>query len=387
VKGIALVVALLAVMVIGGTIYFKWMRSQRNLMFDGSSDLKPRRADLHPDVANADERFAVVPSSASAARAERTGLPTSGSEDVSRLLIAPSSQTHERHTVEERDYRPDEAIDWVIDVEFEGDPILDVGAIRKQFNDNWIKSHGRPTIYGWSPETNHWTYLVSSNGPKTFSKLAVAWPLYDPGSETSIPIDSTDLGRFRNSVEDATKQLGHPRIRANQSALDAAHLSDRVRDLVSISNREVTVILSAPSGRQFEGRDIWDVMLCLGLRWGDMDLFHWQNESRIGDDHYFSVWTSTPPSYFLPEQIAANQVRAQDLVFGFSIPRSAAPEAVFDSMLKAVVYTQRRLGGELHDAQGQRLDAERVRREIRAIVDKLDASGFKPGENSTLRVF
>jgi cell division protein ZipA len=388
-KSIALVVALLAVvLIIGGTIYLKWMRSQQNLTMDRTFDSKPKRPAMsRAEDAISGERLALVPSSASAARAQRTGLPTSGSEDVSRLLIAPRRQTDNRHTVEEHDYRPDEAIDWVIDVEFEGDPILEVAAIRKQFNDNWIKSHGHPTIYGWSLETKHWTYLVSSNAPKSFSKLAIAWSLYDPGSEDSLPVASTDLERWRSSAEDLTKQLGNPRIRTNRSAQNAAHLSIRIHDVVRTSNREVTVFLAAPPGKQFEGRDVWDVMLCLGLRWGDMDLFHWRNESSIGDDYYFSVGTSTPPCYFLPEQIADNQIHVKDLVFSFSIPRSADPEAVFGSMLKAVEYSQRRLGGELRDAKGLPLAPERFRREIRAVVDQMDASGFSPGENSTLRVF
>ncbi len=38
-----------------------------------------------------------------------------------------------------------------------------------------------------------------------------------------------------------------------------------------------------------------DVMLCLGLTWGDMDCFHWDNVSGTGDDYHFSVETSTPP--------------------------------------------------------------------------------------------
>ena len=51
----------------------------------------------------------------------------------------------------------------------------------------------------------------------------------------------------------------------------------------------VSIRLAAPDGTLFDGRDIWDVMLCLGLPWGDMDLFHWNNPSDHGDDHLFSV--------------------------------------------------------------------------------------------------
>lgn len=391
-KSIGLGVATLTVLlIIGGTIYFA-VRSGRSRPAGTSSDRdlgQPAQplAEVEVEVEIEGERMMLMPSSASAARAERIGLPASGSEDVSRLLAAPRVQTRNRDIVEEQDYRPNDAIDWVVDVEFKDDLVVSADAISKLFGDAWIKSHGQPQLYGWFPEEGHWTYLVSSDAPKSFSKLAFGWSLHDPLSEETVPVDASDLERFHSSVKGLAEHLGVPRVRINRSARDAARLSREIADLVSVCNREVTVVLAAPGGKLYDGRDIWDVMLCLGLRWGDMDLFHWQNGSDVGDDYYFSVWTSTPPGYFLPERIAAKHVQVSDLVFGFSIPRSPAPVMVFDSMLEAVEYAQRRLGGELHDAQGQRLDAERVRREIRAVVDTMNAGGFKPGDDCALRVF
>ena len=53
----------------------------------------------------------------------------------------------------------------------------------------------------------------------------------------------------------------------------------------------------------------------------------------------------------------------ETLVFGFSIPRSFAPEHVREQMMKAARYAQKRLGGELLGEDGQRLDesSERAR--------------------------
>jgi len=87
---------------------------------------------------------------------------------------------------------------------------------------------------------------------------------------------------------------------------------ERARELArskSALNQSATLVLRAPAGNRFEGKRMWDVMLCLGLQWGDMDLFHWINRSGQGDDAFFSVSTSTSPGYFLPEAIAADQVR------------------------------------------------------------------------------
>ena len=167
-----------------------------------------------------------------------------------------------------------------------------------------------------------------------------------------------------------------------------AKLAGTIKGVVEQCNRDVTVVLVAPRDETFGGRDIWDVMLCLGLEWGDMDIFHWQNPNRSkGDDFLFSVWTSTPPGYFFPEQIATGKVQVQNLVFGYSIPRSADPVAIFDSMTKAVRYSQKRLGGELVDAEGRPFDEAAVRQEIKETVKRLKEANFVPGEGSTLRVF
>jgi cell division protein ZipA len=119
----------------------------------------------------------------------------------------------------------------------------------------------------------------------------------------------------------------------------AAEAAARAKTLVGLSDkydRHVAFYLVANDGRQFEGRDIWDVMMCLDLQWGDMDCFHWTNRGGAGDDAFFSVETSTPPGYFLPEQIAAGQLQTSDLVFVFSLPRTYKPAEVAKRMNMAV---------------------------------------------------
>ena len=332
------------------------------------------------------ERFLIQPQSVTAARAKKTGLPSTGSEDVSRLLVPPAAE-RSRGNVVKSDYRPDAAIDWIIDVEYDGDPVFEANRIREIFDRAWRKSHGEPTVYGWSPEIARWTYLDSGDAPKNFSKLTFGWSLHDSVSESPVPLDADNLAQFQSSVDQLSKWLGNAHIRANRSPAAAAKLSQEIGQLVQECNRDVTVVLVAPRGKSYAGRDVWDVMLSLGLRWGDMDLFHWRNDSGEGDDAYFSVWTSTPPGYFLPELIAADRVQVADLAFGYSIPRSHRPEMIFDSMLKAIEYAQRRLGGEIQGTDGRRLDPQTIRTLIRSTVEKMESRSFTPGKDATLRVF
>ena len=333
------------------------------------------------------ERLVILPSSVSQERVAKTGLAAVGSEDVSHLLCPPHAASGPRTIDEGQDYRPDDAIDWVIDVRFENEPVLQRDLILELFDQSWCSQNGRPEIYGWSPEDQLWTFIKASDVPDTYTKLAFGWRLFDPISEDDFEVTTADLRRYQEALIENLPDLGTPSIQSNRSPEEAAHLAERISSLVAHCNRDVVVKLVAPRGKLYDGQKIWDVMLCLGLHWGDMDLFHWQNESSIGDEYYLDVWTSTPPGYFLPENIAAGQVRVQDLVFGYSIPRSADPESVFDSTMKAVRYAQKRLGGRILDTEGMPFDETAVRANIEDTVQRLNEAGLSPGKGSVLRVF
>lgn len=176
--------------------------------------------------------------------------------------------------------------------------------------------------------------------------------------EFNSPVDTTVLNRFANCWEpDPSKPI-------------------------------CQVMPMADEDKPFEGQEIWDVMLSLGLRWGDMDCFHWKNTDGAGDDYYFSVETSTPPGYFLPEQIAAGQLQTADLIFVFSIPRTCQPTEVAKRMQKAVQYCQKRLGGTIHYTLGEdKLAMPAIVERISQIESELKELGFDPGTDPALQMF
>ena len=308
------------------------------------------------------------------------------SEDRSHLLKPPAVAAHEFDLDEPRDYRPDERVDWIIDVEFEGSPVLQRGRILEVFDTAWWEANGRPDIYGLSPEIEHWTIPNAVGVPETYSKLAFGWSLFDPLNTNTFKLSADDLNRHKRSLADHLKKLGQPVLRESSSPDEAERRVKQIAVLASECDRDVTVVLAVPNGKEYEGRDIWDVMLCLGLQYGDMDLFHWHNLSGVGEDFFFSVWTSTPPGYFEPKWITAGKGNVDDLVFGYSIPRSADPLDVFETMMKAVRYAQERLGGSIMDESGKPFDEQAVRNEIEHVVRKLKEAGFAPGDHATCRV-
>ena len=219
------------------------------------------------------------------------------------------------------------------------------------------------------------------------TRLKLAWDLIDPSNNPTVTPSSQVFSDREVAIQKALRPFGNPVMKASHTPDDAASRARSLRDFKSRFDYSPTLVLRTTKGKKYEGRDNWDVMLSLGLTWGDMDVFHWQNSSGHGDDAFFSVWTSTPPGYFLPEEIAAGKVRVQDLVFGFSLPRCSQPSQVFESMFRAVQYSQKRLGGTVTDEAGGEMDAEKIRRKIRSVEQEMESNGFTPGRDSALHLF
>ena len=312
-------------------------------------------------------------------------LPSSPSEDVSDLLVKPASASDDFDFDAKRDYLPDPKVEWTVTFEFE-EPVFR-NKIEDILDIPWLNAHGRPTIYGFSTDEKRWTFVSAADSPEEFSSLKVAWRLWNSLDDKPEELWQDDLERYRVAAEEVLAPLGKYTTKIERSGDDVLNYVASLTDLVAECDKDVSLILVAPEGRAFSGRDVWDVMLCLGLEYGDGDLFHWNNNSSVGDDQFFTVETSTSPGYFIPQWIASGGGNVDDLIFYFSIPRSADPIAVFESMANAVEYAQRRLGGKTVLQSGEPFSKEAERAKIERTVQRLKEAGFVPGESSTLRVF
>lgn len=328
------------------------------------------------------EQFFLAAASQSKARAEAV-LPSQGSEDVSHLLRTFTADELSRPAFDEdRDYLPNAKVDWVVHIDFPPAVVLRKADIGKVFSTDWLNKHDQPTVFGFRPDTQRWTFVNALGVPDNYSRLQIAWKMRPLGEDG--PIARQHFEHYEIAVGKAASNLEASGVRIDLSPAEAEKRSAALCELAESCKQGIDVVLQAPNGRAFEGKLIWDVMLCLGLHWGDMDLFHWENPGIPGDDHLFSVWTTTPPGYFFPEQIAAGLVQITDLAFGFSIARTFQPELIFDSMMKAVGYAQKRMGGTLKNVDGSQFSKDAARSEICSLVERLRSAGFEPGTDDTL---
>ncbi len=313
-------------------------------------------------------------------------LPTKPSEDARHVLGKIDIKKSDVPS-DGKNYLPESAVSWVLDIRFKDAPELDPEKVDAEFDKAWRESFGRFTSYGRDIDTGKWTYLVSSDGPKRVDHLKFVFDYVDVLNDSSPLPTPRQYEQRLHRIQERLTRFGTPIISPSLSPELASKRSEKLRDLKRTADLSIVLVLKAPTDRQFEGRKVWDTMLCLGLDWGDMDCFHGKNDTELGDDFFFSVETSTDPGYFLPEEVAAGRVSVDDLVFVYSVPRCAEPIKVFEVMTRAVDYCKGRMGGTVVDSQGNKINVDRMRKQIENAVESLRKEGFKPGESATLQLF
>lgn len=321
------------------------------------------------------DRMQLVSASESASRAAKL-LPTKGSEDRRDLLVVPDLESRDEDDDAAAEESPENPLGWTLYLQFP--KATGISSIVERLTYDWRWNRNRPDMWGRLTGAP-WTHLAECAGTESFTEMAVTWSLFDDRQGWQIPT-TVMLDRFRLDLEKEMAPLGGKVVAQPVSSQYAA---EEVPKKIKAADRRVMIAVNAPEGQLLEGRDIWDVMLSLGLEWGDMDLFHFTTEEG---DSLFEVWTTTEPGYFLPEVIAAGKLQTHDLVFEFSLPLCPAPEAIFESMLKAATYAQQRLGGLLVNGKREPFDEATARKELEEGIAVLRQLGVEPGSQRATKL-
>ncbi|MES2459298.1 MAG: cell division protein ZipA C-terminal FtsZ-binding domain-containing protein [Armatimonadota bacterium] len=142
-----------------------------------------------------------------------------------------------------------------------------------------------------------------------------------------------------------------------------------------------------PPGRPFPSRQVWRTAYALGLTWGEMDLFHWE-DPRSGH-RIFTLSSLGQPGYFLPERAVEGE-GIHGLSLGFELPTAPDPLETFDRMAIALGYLHRQLGGRPTASDGAELDAERLygdRMSLEEAIGEMVKAGIAPGSAEAARYF
>ncbi len=226
--------------------------------------------------------------------------------------------------------------------------------------------------------------LVSETHPATqFSALALCWSL--PALLSEGVEMARDLAVFTGQAARLAADLKRtvsPRERPEAAVRRAEQLSRlRVRFSRSVEMRLM------PVNRLFPARAVWRAVYALGLRWGNMDLFHALDAAQRVS--LFTVSAAGQTGYFLPERAAQGE-GIPGIVLGFELPRSPDPLAGYDRMAVALAYLRQNLGGQPATCDGGDLDADRLetdRDELEAMISEMARAGIAPGSPEAARFF
>lgn len=308
------------------------------------------------------------------------------SEDASYILdtnkLTFPSIEKETEIVE---YKADSQREWIINLIQVSGENFKKEDFTKMFDYEW-RSKFESTIYGFSPAENRWTYADAGGSPDIYSKLQIAIDVQGVYSEETPNYDPQKLERYIAELEKRIKNYPSKLKIEQTETIDKAIIkAKRLVQLHKEFNSDAIIVLQ--SDKQYNGLEVWDALQCVGLAWGDGDLFHWSNNHDYGHDQHFSVWTATEPGYFLPEEIKDGNMNPKNLVFGFSIPRSADPKNIYDIMLNAAKYCQKKLGGQILDKNGQLLNEAEEKQNLIDLLDQMKSKGIIVGSDNALRTF
>jgi hypothetical protein len=308
------------------------------------------------------------------------------SEDASYILdtrkLSFPDIVRETENVE---YKADPEREWIINLISTDGTSFKKKDLDKMFDYDW-RSNYQSTIYGFSPEENGWTYANAGDSPEIFSKLQVAVDIQNAFNEETPDYNPQKLKCYLEELEKRIKK--YPiKLKIEQSETIESAIT-KAKELVRLNQEfDLDAIIVLQADKQFKGLEMWDALQSVGLKWGDGDLFHWGNDKDYGHDQHFSVWTTTEPGYFFPEEIKAGNMNPQNLIFGFSIPRSADPKNVFAIMLNSVKYCQKRLGGQVLDRNMNPLNEEKEKQELSDFLTRMKQKGLIAGSDKALRMF
>lgn len=305
-------------------------------------------------------------------------LPNKGTEDVSFLLNVSNEDTPIKQVGNLIVREPNEDFYWLVDVEFNDFTMSDEDIIR--LLSGYI-------VYGHAKDLNVWVSVGRKEGPCIYDKISICIDVYD-NVDNEVCVTYEELENYIGKIEKKFKTIGDVKIIPRGSIEMAINKGNKLSEFFQeeeMFEHNIVLKLVSDEGRLYEGKDIWDVMLCLGIEWGDMDIFHAENKSQFGDDYLFSISTTTDPGFFWLHTIAEDTF--DDLVFVMDIARTSNTLESFNAMWRVAEYIKKRLGGSLLDEMDMETSKDNYIEVINDTICRFKKWGFKPGEDVALFLF
>ena len=150
----------------------------------------------------------------------------------------------------------------------------------------------------------------------------------------------------------------------------AADAGARPQEPAAAGGKVLSLIVMARPGRRFVGHQIRAALESVGLRYGEMEIFHYHDDDE-DDTPLFSAVNALKPGTF--DLARLDELSTTGVALFMQLPGPSEDARVFELMLDTARHLAERLGGELGDAARRPLSAPRLR-DLRA-----SAAGGDPG--------
>jgi ZipA, C-terminal FtsZ-binding domain len=250
---------------------------------------------------------------------------------------------------------------------------------------NWRERMGAFSIWGaMRPGWPYMRILPGARIPSQMQVLTICWPLAEmPGDSLTEMIAHIEQLRF--AAQDWAALFDRTAV-IQESSRD---ISLKAATLIGLKGRFARSLQMClvPTNRPYAAQSVWRAAYSLGMTWGNLDLFHWNDP--VQHTPLFTLSALGDEGYFLPERVAEGG-SIPGLSLSFDLPTCPVPLAVYDHLAIALLYLRDTLGGKAQTPTGLDLDGEGLeesRSGLEFLVREMEYAGIAPGSPAAARLF
>lgn len=305
-------------------------------------------------------------------------LGSKPSEDVSELLQFPNLPEYTYS------FSPEPRIEYL--VHLEGDKHISNREIVKLYEQIQEETGEWFLLYGQVEDI--WTIPREKLGAMvSYDKLVVSSLLVDYEGN---PQSAEELEQINQIAERIAGELGLI-IRYEESVEVAIERSEMLSDFWNEYDQWIFLVLEADFDHPYTGKEIHDAALALGLIWDEVSLnYQWLNRDEFVGDRVFFSMGNLDGADLDPVEMMQKDFTSPGVIFGFYLPISGAPKEVYENMLIATKYFQKRLGGTIQSLEGRELedeDLEWIGTVVQEMAQEMEETGIQPGHDLALWLY
>lgn len=302
-----------------------------------------------------------------------------------RLDVDPDIDTRTEHVDGTQSSTPEDyptVADKVIDftISLPGKKVISRNRALGLFKQNEYMLEKPRAIYGLRRVTRVWTNIDADPDATEYEDLMLALQMVDDHGA----VDESELNTFVQMglvFGDQFKRRTLFSLDVDEAIIVAQGLDAFCKQHDVIAS--INVVANSPMG--FPGNTIAAVANDLGMRFGEMNIFH-HNDGK-GRLRY-SLANLFRPGYFDRDNL--EKFRTKGLTLFMQVPRVSDCVNVFGDMIDTAMQLADRMGGRLVDQDMKSLTESginTIRRQIDSIATDMRTRGILPGGEAALRLF